>query len=238
MQASCVRLQITKAGSLHETRAPYGRARSDANASFCHADGKQLTRGAQSLGALFGRSVSSVAVWSCRGRSTPATPASLPGLLYVPLGLPLPLPPSLPAPADTFLPTFPLRSRARPSFVTPCSLKVAGQSGCGLQAAIISRLPLTPPVARSRACRGEINSRPHPLTPFTYCVSYPHGVARPDATQVVRAVRTALLARSAWRLACALQRAMLPTVAARFVERIPRAWLAQSLRSCRVWTAR
>lgn len=79
-------------------------------------------RGAQSLGALYGRSVSSVACRSCRVRWAPATPAPRAWLLYVPLGAPLSLPPSRLAPADTALPSFPLRSRARPSLHAPVRL--------------------------------------------------------------------------------------------------------------------
>ena len=79
-------------------------------------------RGAQSLGALYGRSVSFVACRSCRVRWAPATPAPRAWLLYVPLGAPLSLPPSRLAPADTALPSFPLRSRARPSLHAPVRL--------------------------------------------------------------------------------------------------------------------
>lgn len=80
-----------------------------------HLTSNAFRSGRADAWTLFGRSVSSVACRSCRVRWAPATPAPRAWLLYVPLGASLSLPPSRFAPADTALPTFPLRFRARPS---------------------------------------------------------------------------------------------------------------------------
>ena len=111
-------------------RAPFGRARSDTPYPSTYGlqtiGSESYARGAQSLGALFGRSVSFVACRSCRVRWAQASPAPRAWLLCVPLGAPLSLPPSRLAPADTSLPTFPLRSRARPSLHAPVRLQPTG----------------------------------------------------------------------------------------------------------------
>ena len=150
--------------------------------------------------------MSSVACRSRRGRSTPATPASLPEFRYAPLWQPLPLPRSRLAPADTALPPFPLRSRARPSLHAPVRLLPTGSRPA--------------PIGKFRS-RPAPRSRPRPRTPSARCACDAPGDAVALSAQVGQAVRTSLPARPLQATARALPALILPAVGTRQAERAP-----------------
>ena len=167
---------------------------------------KDYARGAQSLRALYGRSVSSVACRSCRVRSRPPLAASLAVALYALSRQPLSLPPSRRAPADTALPSFPLRSQARPSLRAPVRLQPTGSRPA--------------PVDKFRS-RPAPRSRPRPRTPSARCVGGTPGDASPVPASSARAGRSSLLGQMTQGDARVLPALILATLRTAQAKRAP-----------------